>query len=83
MKTYNKTYLPENINYKGEIYTLNLFIQIGMDMNETKVKTIAKSLKKDNRKCLIVNVLSKGLKGKTDLFGQPYKPNKYIYTTSK
>ncbi len=81
MKTYNKTFLPENIEYKGEIYTLNLAIQIGIDRNETSIKTISQSLKKEGRKCLIVNVLSKNLKGKKDLFNNPYKPNKYIFTT--
>lgn len=32
------------------------------------------------KKHVCINVLSKNLKGKTDLFGQPYKATKFIYS---
>lgn len=82
MKTYNRSNLPESIVYNGDTYRLNAAISAGMIANNTSLRTIAHTLKKEGRKMVVVNCLAKGLKGKTDLHGQPYKPNVYIYTTS-
>jgi len=63
MKNFNRTYLPDAINYNGETYTYK-----PSDQNNTLKKHIC------------VSVLSRNLKGKTDLFNRPYTANKFIYT---
>jgi len=81
MKQYNKTYLPNEITYNGNAYKTNARITSSMIANNTSVRVISETLKKEGRKMLVVNVLSKNLKGKTDLYGKPYQPNKHIFTT--
>ena len=80
MKTYNKTFLPESINYLGIELKMNSLESSAMNANNTNPKTIVQTLKKENRKAVLVNVLSKNLKGKTDLYGKPYQPTKWIYS---
>lgn len=80
MKSFNKTYLPESINYNGEVYKLNSEISSAMNLNNTSPNTIASTLKKQDRKAILVNVLSRNLNGKTDLYGRAYKPTKWIFT---
>ena len=40
----------------------------------------AATLRKEGRKAVLVNVMSKNLRGKTDLHGKPYQPTKWIFT---
>ena len=82
MKTFNKTYLPEVIEYAGATYKVNGAISGAMKENNTSLSTIAITLKKEGRKAVLVRVLSKSLRGKTDLHGKPYQPTKWIYTTN-
>lgn len=82
MKTYNKTFLPETITYKGEVYTRNSMISVDVMLhNNVTTRSISASLRKEGRKCLMVNVLPNNLKGRTDFFGNLYKPTQHIYTT--
>ena len=83
MKQYNKTYLPDEIIYNGSTYKAAAGITSAMIANNTSLKTIETTLKLEGRKMVVVNVLSNPLKGKTDLYGQPYKPSKHIFTTTK
>lgn len=83
MKQFNKTYLPDTITYAGKVYTLNVEISAGMVANNTSLKTIAATLKQEGRNAVLVNVMSKNLKGKLDLHNKPYQPSKFIFTTSK
>lgn len=80
MKQYNKTYLPETITYNGETYSINVEISGAMNANNTPVNTIAATLREQGRKAILVNVLSRNLRGKTDLHGNPYQPTKWIFT---
>ena len=66
MKQYSKTHLPDCIIYKGETYKVNIEISGAMRDNNTSFNTIAATLRKEGRKAVLVNVLSKNLKGKTD-----------------
>lgn len=81
MKTFNKTFLPDSIDHKGNSYKRNIPISFAMNSNDTSTAIIAATLKKEGRKGVLVNVLATQLKGKTDLHGQPYKPTKWIFTT--
>ena len=80
MKQFSRTYLPDEVKYNGEIYKANARITSAMIVNNTSLKTISATLKKEGRKAICVNVLSKNLKGKTDLYRQPYKPMQHIFT---
>lgn len=79
MKTYNKTFLPDVIEYKGENF--KMLADISAKINQgANLETLVNCLKSQGKKSILVNVLSKNLKGKTDLHGQLYKPSKWIFT---
>ena len=80
MKTINRTYMPDAIYYMGKELKFNTFISGAMSVNRTNPKTIINTLKKEGRVGVLVNVLSRNLRGKTDLYNQPYKPQQYIYS---
>ena len=80
MKQYSRTHLPDFIEYNGETYKVNIEISGAMRDNNTPVNTIAATLRKEGRKAVLVNVMSKNLRGKTDLHGKPYQPTKWIFT---
>ena len=80
MKQYSRTHLPDFIEYNGETYKVNIEISGAMRDNNTPINTIAATLRKEGRKAVLVNVMSKNLRGKTDLHGKPYQPTKWIFT---
>lgn len=80
MKTYKRTHLPDSLNVNGIEMTVNIGISSGMQRNGTHPKKIAAELKKQNRKCALVLVLEKNLRGRTDLHGRLYQPSQWIYT---
>ena len=80
MKQYSRTHLPDSIEYNGETYKVNIEISGAMRDNNTSFNTIAATLRKEGRKAVLVNVMSKNLRGKTDLHGKPYQPTKWIFT---
>ena len=80
MKTYNKTFLPDSITYNGEVFKLNSMISGGMNASRTNPKQVIEALKSTGKRGILVNVMSKNLKGKTDLHGKPYQPSKFIFT---
>lgn len=82
MKTFNKSYLPETVIYNGVVYERNASITSAMSANNTPISTIRKTLKEEGRKMVLVNVLQRSLRGKTDLHGKPYQPTKWIFTTT-
>lgn len=63
MKTFNRTYLPEQIKYNGKIYKV-----CG---NPT--------LTRPEKNFIKVLVLSRNLKGRTDLYGNLYKPTEWYF----
>lgn len=80
MKTFNKSFLPDEVIYNGEKYVLNSQISSAMSLSRTNPKTIIENLKKQGKKGVLVQVLSNKLKGKSDLYGNEYKPTKWIFT---
>lgn len=83
MKQFSRTYLPDEVKYNGEIYKANARITSAMIANNTSLRTISETLKKEGRKMIVVNVLSRRLRGMTNLHGKPYQPTKHIFTTNK
>lgn len=81
MKTLSRTDLPEFIQQHGQKYTLNRMITDAMERNGTTLGHISNELKKEGRKAILVNVLSKNLRGKLDIHNKPYKPTRWIFTT--
>lgn len=70
MKTYNKTHCPDVIEYNGESYKLDI----------AATHEHREGVKLSSRYHIRVNVLSKNLKGRTDLHGNLYTPNTFIYS---
>lgn len=81
MKTFKKDHLPDTLIYKGEMYWINNDITTGWQRNNTPLKEITATLKKEGRKAVLVNCMEKNVKGKRDLHGELYKPSQFIYTT--
>lgn len=81
MKTFNKNHLPDKIEHNGRTYTVNIPLTTGWGKSKTQLATIAATLRKEGRYAVLVKVLHKGLKGKTDLHNKPYEPTQWIYTT--
>ena len=75
MKTFNRTYLPDSVTYNGLKYTLE---QSCANANSSKYDVMDLMCK--GKKVIQVNVLSKNLKSKTDLFGQPYRATTWLFS---
>lgn len=67
--TLQKTYLPDCIIYRGNEYKLSV--------DKTYLHRDHKLSNKKN--CIIVNVLSKNLKGKKDFHGNEYNPTIWVF----
>ncbi len=72
MKQYNKTHCPEVIEYNNDTYKLNI----------DATHRYREGVKLSSRYHIRVNVLSNNLKGRTDLHGNEYKPNVFIYSNA-
>ena len=78
MKTFNRCNLPETITYNKTVYKV--------DKSINEVLTLTKYLtayilaqKFLGKKVVLVNVLSRNLKGRTDLHGKLYKPSQWVF----
>lgn len=71
IRTYKKTSLPENVIFNGEKLNFNPSANSIQD---------ARQLKTEGKTVVLVEVRNPKLKGKTDLHGQPYTPNLFIFT---
>lgn len=80
MKSYSKTHLPDSITYNGEVYTFNGAISGAMAASGTNPADVIKSLKSTGKKGILVKVLSRRLRGMTDLHGKLYTPSEFIFT---
>ena len=72
MKTFKRTSLPEQINYNGKVYEVNIELSIWYSIDKTN------KLPQDAIK---VEVLSRKLKSSTDIYNRLYKPSIFIFTT--
>lgn len=82
MKTFNKTYLPEEIVYNGLTYKPNTAVS-NLTIQNIKLSDYVNVLKSNGYNLVLCNVLSKNLKGKIDLHNQPYKPTQWIFIAKK
>ena len=83
MKTFKKSYLPDTVNYNGYTLKLNMAETSGPNgeryLDRHRIRA-AEDLKSKGVTVCLVACMSNNLKGKTDLHGQPYKPNLYIFS---
>lgn len=79
MKIYNKTSLPEKIDYNGKEYKCDMNLSADVTSIKSPKLTELKIKKVD---FIVVTVLSARLRGKLDLWGQPYKPTTWVFTTN-
>jgi len=71
MKTFSKYELPDVIFYNKKTYKVN--VSLSSDYMLGNKPELPKG-------AILVNVLSKRLRGKTDIFRQPYTPTPFIFT---
>ena len=79
MKTFNRNNLPEFIKYNKRVYRVNsnpVANKCLTIVSDDIVKTLELML---NKHIVIVNVLSKHLKGRTDLHDKLYEPTHWIF----
>lgn len=82
MKTLKFDHLPDQVKHNGETYYRNPLIETGWERNNTPLKIIQDTLKKEGRKLVLVEVTNPNLKGKKDLHGKDYPSSKFIFTTN-
>jgi len=70
IKHMSKTYLPETITHLGIVFKR---------YNSLDVSGVAKNLQELGKRVIVLSVLSKNLKGRTDLYGKPYQPIRWIF----
>jgi hypothetical protein len=82
MKTFNRSYLPETIKYNKKT-----FVKFGnkdsFKNSKLTFEQFVINFKAMSKQIIIVNVLSRRLKGKTDLYGKPYQPSEWLYIDSE
>lgn len=69
VKSFKRTYLPDQIEYNKKVYTL--------DAAASGLHAARKLV--DYTNCIKVEVLPRTLKGKTDIYGQLYRPTEHIF----
>lgn len=79
VKQFNRTSLPETINYNGSVWYYDPtdwteYTDSNYNLKETKLV---------RGKHIVVNVLSRNLKGKRDAHGNLYKPSRFVFTKRK
>lgn len=77
MRTFKKTFLPDQIEVNGTILKMYAAASALANMN---ARHRAEELKAQGLTVCIVEVLSNNLKGKPDLHGKPYTPSIFIFS---
>ena len=70
MKIFNRTNLPLNIKYNNNTYKFNA--------KASGIYSVSKQTPLN--KFVFVDVLSRNLRNRTNLHGQPYNPSRFIFT---
>lgn len=71
MKIFKRANLPEQINYNGKVYEVNIELSVLYSIGRTN---------KLPHDAIKVEVLSRKLKNSTDIYNRPYKPSIFIFT---
>jgi len=78
MRTFERTSLPEYINYNGKVYTRECNVT-GIEYIDTHEDV--NRLKSEGKMIVLVNVLSRNLRNRLNLHNQPYKPTQWLYSS--
>lgn len=78
-------HLPVTINVRSKNGNkqLSLCLAFNSASNSTQRENIIREIKKGKGTYRIVGVLSKKLRGRTDLHGKPYQPTIWLFTNHK
>lgn len=79
MKTFKRTFVPDQIKYNGKIYKVNVTISAGMQLSRTDPKKVITATKSTGKSAILVQVLNSNLKGIRDLHGNFYQPTNWIF----
>jgi len=71
MKIFKRANLPEQINYNGKVYEVNVELSALYSIGKTN---------KLPHDAIKVEVLSRKLKSSTDVYNRLYKPSIFIFT---
>ena len=76
--------MPDSVSYNNRTYKVDIELSGNLrDKPLTTMDTIQEGLKTKNKHGILVNVLSRNLRGKRDLHQQPYKPSRWIFVAEK
>lgn len=78
MKTFNRTSLPESIKYNDRVYKCNA-TESSLFAQGISISNYMLTLKNAGLKVVLVNVLSRNLKDKTDYHNRLYKPTQWVF----
>jgi hypothetical protein len=80
MKTFNRTSLPESITYNSRIYKCNA-TESSLFAQGINISNYILTLKNAGLKVILVKVLSRNLRGKTDYHNRLYKPTQWVFVS--
>lgn len=81
MKTIHRASLPQSpIHYNGREYHLE-HIAFNVMLSQPLLFDYLQNFEKQGRKIIQCMVLSRRMKGATDLHGKPYQPNAHYFVT--
>ncbi len=75
-----RTWRQDTIKQNGVTYYPDSNLSCRVMLKEIPFWKVREQLKTKGIKCIQVGVLSRNLRGKTDLYGKLYEPNIFIYT---
>ena len=81
MKHFKITYLPDSVTHQGKEYKPHWEATAKRLAKVLTINEIVAELTTSGKSVVLVDVLSNSLKGKTDLYGNPYKATEWIFVS--
>lgn len=81
MKNFYRTSLPESITYNKVRYVSTGKTVDSLKLEGTTLSTFVSTMKFAGKRVILCNVLSRNLKGRTDLHNQLYKPTQWLFVS--
>lgn len=75
------SYLPDTLQFNGRTYKQHIAASALIEPKDFKKEK--EQLKKQNYLVRTIQVLSRNLRGKTDLHHKPYKPTQWLFIHQK
>lgn len=81
MKNFYRTSLPESITYNKVRYVSTGKTVDSLKLEGTTLSTFVSTMKFAGKRVILCNVLSRNLRGRTDLHNKPYKPSQWLFVS--